>query len=102
DAHDDMHTPETTGTGNLHGMSLAVALGLGEPSLVGLAGAVPMVRGTHAAAVALREIGEPQRVHIRQSGLATFHMRELNAAGLEPVMAEVIARASDGTAGIHV
>src|SRR5262249_20589330 len=49
DAHGDMNTPQTSPSGNIHGMPLAVVLGLGEESLVGLAGSAPMVDGARAA-----------------------------------------------------
>src|SRR5688572_10639006 len=51
DAHGDMNTAETSPSGNIHGMPLAAALGLGEPILSGLAGATPMVDGARAAVV---------------------------------------------------
>jgi hypothetical protein len=62
DAHGDMNTPETSPSGNIHGMPLAAALGIGDPSLVGLAGAVPMVEGARAAVVGLRDV-DPAEHH---------------------------------------
>src|SRR5215475_4900733 len=52
DAHADSNTAETSPSGNIHGMPLAVALGLGAPELVNLAGSCPMVDGSRAALVA--------------------------------------------------
>jgi arginase len=102
DAHGDMNTPETTPTGNIHGMPLAVALGLGEPSLVELAGEAPMVDGARAAVVGLRDVDPAERGNLRESGIGAFTMRDIDERGMRTVMEEAIKRATNGTAGIHV
>jgi arginase len=102
DAHGDMNTVETSPSGNIHGMPLAVALGLGEPSLVNLAGAAPMVDGARAAVVGLRDVDVAERANLKASGIGAFTMRDIDERGMRTVMEEAIARASSGTAGIHV
>ncbi|HET7295368.1 MAG TPA: arginase [Vicinamibacteria bacterium] len=102
DAHADSNTAETSPTGNIHGMPLAVALGLGAPELVGLGGGGPMVDGARAAAVGLRDVDQPERANVRATGLGAFTMRDIDERGMRAVMEEAIARASAGTAGIHV
>ena len=102
DAHGDMNTPETSPSGNIHGMPLAVALGFGEPTLTGLAGARPMVEPTCAAVVGLRDVDAAERSIIRESGIGAFTMRDVDERGMRAVMEEAIRRASAGTAGIHV
>jgi arginase len=103
DAHGDMNTPATSPTGNIHGMPLAVALGIGEPSLVGLAGGgKPMVDGSRAAVVGLRDVDVAERANIRESGIGAFTMRDIDERGMRAVMEEAIKRATSGTAGIHV
>jgi arginase len=102
DAHGDMNTPQTSPSGNIHGMPLAVALGLGEGSLVGLAGHVPMVDGARAAVVGLRDVDSAERENIKASGIGAFTMRDIDERGMRTVMEEAIQRASTGTAGIHV
>lgn len=102
DAHADANTPETSPSGNIHGMPLAVALGLGDPSLVGLAGAAPMVEGSQAAVVGLRDVDPAERDNVRATGIAAFTMREIDELGMRTVMERAIARASEGTVGIHV
>jgi arginase len=102
DAHADSNTPETSPTGNIHGMPLAVALGLGDERLTGLAGQVPMVSGRHAAAIGLRDVDVAERANVRASGLHAYTMRDLDERGMRAVVLEAIERASDGTAGIHV
>ncbi len=102
DAHADSNTAETSPSGNIHGMPLAVALGLGAPGLVNLAGACPMVDGSRAAAVGLRDVDGAERPNVRASGLGAFTMRDIDERGMRTVMEEAIKRAGNGTAGIHV
>jgi arginase len=102
DAHGDMNTPDTSPTGNIHGMPLAVALGLGEGSLVDLAGKAPMVEGARAAVVGLRDVDIAERANIKETGIGAFTMRDIDERGMRTVMEEAIKRASTGTAGIHV
>jgi arginase len=102
DAHGDMNTPDTSPTGNIHGMPLAVALGLGEESLVELAGESPMVDGARAAVVGLRDVDMAERANIKETGIGAFTMRDIDERGMRTVMEEAIKRASTGTAGIHV
>jgi arginase len=102
DAHGDMNTAETSPSGNIHGMPLAVALGIGEPSLTGLAGESPMVDGARAAVVGLRDVDIAERAKIRASGIGAFTMRDIDERGMRAVMEEAIGRATSGTAGLHV
>ncbi|HJS59536.1 MAG TPA: arginase [Vicinamibacteria bacterium] len=102
DAHADCNTAETSPSGNIHGMPLAVALGLGAPELVGLGGDGPMVDGARAAAVGLRDVDQAERANVRAAGLGAFTMRDIDERGMRTVMEEAIKRASTGTAGIHV
>ena len=97
-----MNTAETSPSGNIHGMPLAVALGIGEPSLVGLAGEPPMVDGSRAAVVGLRDVDAAERANIKASGIGAFTMRDIDERGMRAVMEEAIKRATSGTAGIHV
>lgn len=102
DAHGDANTAETSPTGNIHGMPLAVALGLGEPSLVELGASNPMVEGSRAAVIGLRDVDSEERANLKRLGIGTFTMRDVDERGMRAVMEEAIKRASTGTAGIHV
>jgi len=102
DAHGDINTAETSPSGNIHGMPLAVALGLGEPSLVGLGAATPMVDGARASLVGLRSVDRAERENLRRTGVGTFTMRDIDERGMHTVMEQAIKRALAGTAGIHV
>jgi len=102
DAHADANTAETSPTGNIHGMPLAAALGLGAPSLVNLAGFCPMVDGSRAALVGIRDVDTAERANVKASGIGAFTMRDIDERGMRSVMEEAIKRATAGTAAIHV
>jgi arginase len=102
DAHGDSNTAETSPTGNIHGMPLAVALGLGAPELVGLSGSCPMVDGSRAAVVGLRDVDVAERTNLKASGISAYTMRDIDERGMRSVMEEAIKKALTGTAGVHV
>jgi arginase len=89
DAHADMNTPDSTPSGNIHGMPLATLLGYGTPELVNVAGFAPKV-----------DPGE--RELIRRLGVRFFTMREIDERGMHACMDDAIAIASGGTGGYAV
>ncbi len=99
DAHPDINTPETTRSGNVHGMPLAVALGLaGAPFPERLRGSVD----AHACAlVGVRDVDPGEREHIRRSGVIGLTIADIDRRGMGPVMEQAIAVASRAD-GIHV
>lgn len=102
DAHTDMNAPETTPSGNIHGMSLAVLTGHGAPSLMGLADAIPAVDPAHVSVIGARAIDPAEKERVRASGIRVFTMSELDDRGLPACLDEAIERATRGTAGFHV
>ena len=101
DAQADMNTPETSPSGNIHGMPLACLLGMGPQPLVGLAGFQPKVLPANTVIVGLREVDLTERPHVRESGVRVFTMRDIDERGLRAVMEDAIRAASDGTVGFH-
>lgn len=103
DAHADMNTPDTTPSGNIHGMPLAAAIGLGPEDLTRLGGDfTPMVNPKNVAIVGLRSVDTQERYNVRKSGVMSFTMRDIDERGMRSVMDEAIRIASHGTDGIHV
>jgi len=102
DAHADANTPETSPSGNIHGLPLAVVLGHGAESLVSLAGYLPMVEASRTALVGLRDVDPAERATVKSSGIGAFTMRDIDERGMRSVMEEAIKRATTGTAGVHV
>jgi arginase len=102
DAHADMNTPQSTHTGNIHGMPLSVALGIGYPDLVGLAGVLPMVRPQNVALIGIRTLDSEEKDICRKSGVRYFTMREIDERGMHAVMQEALQVVNNGTTGFHV
>ena len=102
DAHGDANTPETTPSGNIHGMSLAVALGLGDAELVNLGGRAPKVLARNAVLIGVRDLDPGEREVLKKSGVHVYTMRDLDERGMRDVVNEAITEAGDGTAGIHL
>ena len=102
DAHADMNTPESSPSGNVHGMPLACIVGLGPPDLACLGGYAPKVDPANVAIVGLRSVDEIERQNVRGAGVHAFTMRDIDERGLRSVMQEAILHASAGTAGFHL
>jgi arginase len=102
DAHADLNTPGSTLTGNVHGMPLAHLLGHGDSELAALADPAPAVRGEHAAIIGARDLDPAERAHAREFGVAVHTMRDIDERGMRAVMEGAIARAGQGTSGLHV
>jgi arginase len=102
DAHADLNTPDTSPSGNIHGMPLAVALGHGDPALVDIGGFAPKVRPGRTVLIGAREVDPGERELIRECGIRVFTMREIDEDGIVPVLEEALAIVTDGTAGFWV
>ena len=102
DAHGDFNTPETTLSGNIHGMSVAALTGRGHPRLASLLGAGAVLRDADIAMVGIRDLDPREREALRGSGIQVFTMHDIDRRGLASVMEEAIMRVSVNTAGFHV
>jgi len=102
DAHGDANTAETTPSGNIHGMALAISMGFGDPDLVGLGGRGAKIDPRRTALIGVRELDPGERDILKSSGATVFTIRELDERGMRDVVNEAIAIAAEGTAGIHV
>jgi len=102
DAHADMNTPETTPSGNIHGMPLATLFGYGAPELTNIAGFAPKLDPQLCAHVGARDIDPDEREMVRKLGVRFFTMREIDERGMNSCMDDAIKIASRGTAGYGV
>lgn len=102
DAHGDINTPESSLTGNVHGMPVAHLLGHGDPAMASIARPGPAVRPEHVVLVGIRDLDPAERAFARAHGLRVFTMRDIDERGLRDVMREAIAIAGTGTGGIHL
>ncbi|KDE57261.1 arginase [Halostagnicola sp. A56] len=101
DAHADLNTPETSPSGNVHGMPLGAALGRGTFDEMDWARA-PRVREESVAYVGLRSIDDRERERIRESDITSFTMSDIDSRGITTVVEEALDVATTGTDGIHV
>ncbi len=102
DAHCDMNTPQSSPSGNVHGMPLACLIGKGPKQLTHLFGYAPKVDPRNVALVGIRDVDALEAPHVKKSGVRAFTMRDIDEKGLPRVMAEAIEIASTGAAGIHL
>jgi arginase len=102
DAHADMNTPETSPSGNIHGMPLAVLLGVGTPELTNISAFSPKLDPAFCAHVGARDVDPGERELIEKLGIRFFTMREIDERGMSACMNDAIAIASRGTAGYSV
>lgn len=101
DAHADMNTPQTSPSGNVHGMPLACCVGLGPDELTKLLGFAPKVHPRNVALVGLRDVDIMERPHVRGSGVRAFTMRDIDERGLRAVMEQALGIVTHGTAAFH-
>jgi arginase len=102
DAHADMNTPETTPSGNIHGMPLAVLLGYGAPELTSVAGFSPKIDPRWCVHIGARDVDEKERELVRKLGIRFLTMREIDERGMSACIDEAINIASSGSAGYSV
>jgi arginase len=107
DAHGDFNTPETTPSGNIHGMTVAALTGRGHPQLAALLNPEErqgraVLRDADVAMVGIRDLDPHEREALRASGIQVFTMHDIDRRGLASVMEEAIMRVSVHTAGFHV
>ena len=101
DAHTDINTPESSPSGNVHGMPLAALLGRGPKELTHIAGFSPKVLPKNVAVIGARSVDPGESNLIRELGIRVFTMSEMDERGIGAVIEEAIAIASNNTAGFH-
>jgi arginase len=102
DAHADMNTPETSPSGNVHGMPFAATLGLGLETLTKIFGFSPKVRPEKCVLIGARDLDSRERRLVRDSGVNVFTMRAIDELGMRAVMEKALALATADTAGYVV
>jgi arginase len=102
DPHADINTPDSSPSGNIHGMPLAAILGRGAPELVEIGGFVGKVDPSNVALIGIRQIDDGERRLVRELGVRAFTARDLDERGMKSVVDEAIEIASRGTVGYHV
>src|SRR5689334_4492861 len=101
DAHADFNTPQTSPSGNVHGMPMAAIMGYGPKSLTHIFEFSPKVEPANAVMVGIRDVDTQERELVKKSGVRVFTMKEIDKRGIGAVLDEALSIATKGTAGFH-
>ncbi len=102
DAHGDINTPETSPSGNIHGMPLAALLGFGAPELTSVGGPTPKVDPANVALVGIRSLDAGEKKRLKETGVQVHTMSDLDRHGVPSVMKRALAQVTAGTDFVHV
>ena len=102
DAHGDINTPETSPSGNIHGMPLAALLGFGVEELTGIGGESPKIDARNVALVGIRSLDSGEKSRLKETGVQVHTMSDIDRHGADQIMKKALARVTDGTDYVHV
>lgn len=102
DAHGDINTPETSPSGNIHGMPVAASLGYGDERLTSILSSKPKIKAENFVYIGVRELDEGEKEIIRKLGIKTYTMHEIDKLGMPQVVSEAIDYLKDRTDGVHL
>ncbi len=102
DAHGDINTPETSPSGNIHGMPLAALLGFGVEELTGIGGESPKLDARNVALVGIRSLDSGEKSRLKETGVQVHTMSDIDRHGADRIMKKALARVTDGTDYVHV
>lgn len=102
DAHMDSHTPETSPSGNIHGMPVACLLGCGLPALVNIASFAPKIQPEHLCLIGVRSYESGEADLLKKLNVRIFYMEEVRQRGMKAVMQEALQIVKKGTAGFGI
>lgn len=103
DAHADINTPETSPSGNIHGMPLAVSLGLGDDRLVQIGGFAPKIKPENIVIIGARSVDPGERELIKKLGIKVYSMHEIDRLGMTKVIEDTISYLNDRQVdGVHL
>lgn len=102
DTHGDYNSLETTSSGNIHGMPLAVANGIGAKELTSIGGEQKKIREENTVIIGVRDLDHQEREMLRRSKITVFTISDIDQRGMKDVVSEAIRLASLGTDEIHV
>lgn len=102
DAHGDWNSPETSPSGNMHGMPFSAVCGAGPNAMVDYGQGEFFVDTKNCVQIAGRDIDEGERIRMKEHGVTVFSIADIDRMGIVKVIDEAIKIASEGTDGIHV
>ncbi|MEK3806492.1 arginase [Bacillus sp. FSL H8-0547] len=102
DAHGDLNTGETSPSGNIHGMPLAVSIGIGDEALTRIGGYTPKVKPENIVIIGARSLDQGEKELIKEKGIKVYTMHEIDRLGMTKVMEETIEYLKERTDGVHL
>ena len=102
DAHGDMNTPESSNSGNVHGMPLAHLLGDGDADLVNILKSGRKVKPENTVLIGIRDIDSKEQELIKKSGIHTYTMRDIDERGMSVISKEALEIVTTNTVGFHL
>jgi len=102
DAHGDLNTPETSPSGNIHGMPLAVALGEGHQRLTEVGGTDIKLQPEHLVFIGLRDVDPGEQELIDRLGIRVYDMEAIRTRGMDAIMEEAIAYLKETTDAFYL
>lgn len=102
DAHGDINTPETSPSGNIHGMPLAASLGYGDERLTSILFNQAKIKPENVVLIGIRDLDDGEKETIRRLGIKTYTMHEIDRLGMPKVIEETIAYLKDKTDAVHL
>ncbi len=102
DAHADMNSEETTPSGNIHGMPLAIALGIGSKRLTNIGGFSPKVDLENVALIGIRDVDRLEAELVKQMNLRVYTMTDIDKAGIPRILSKILADFKTRVDHIHI
>ena len=102
DAHGDLNTAETSPSGNIHGMPLAVSLGLGDPVLTNIGRYEPKIKPENIVIIGARSLDDGEKELIKEKGIKVYTMHEIDRMGMTAVMEDAISYLKERADGVHL
>lgn len=95
DAHADVNTPETSPSGNIHGMPLAHLLGVGDKRLLDIWGGSNAINAKDLVFIGLRSVDDGEKTFLRERGITAFTMTDIDKQGMATIVEQAIAQLKD-------
>lgn len=102
DAHGDLNSGETSPSGNIHGMPLAVSMGIGNEKLTNMLGYQPKIKPENIVIIGARSLDPGEKELIKEKGIKVYSMHEVDREGMTKVMSEAIDYLKERTDGVHL
>lgn len=102
DAHGDLNTPDTSPSGNVHGMPLAASLGLGHDRLTQILGYAPKIQPEHVVIIGARSLDPGEKELIRELGMKVYTMHDVDLLGMPHVIQEALEHLKVHADGVHL